>query len=287
VPANEQDGKRRRARLTVRRSEAKQKIDARIEEGRKIQELPIHSKPELNAARDRYYKWSEYNVELLHRLFDTSEMAEEYDASVHPIVFVGATSFWEEVKEFRNDVAELCRRLESIRDRLELIPEPTAEEVTEKRRVSRTAPAGRRVFVVHGHDEGARAEVCRLLERLDLEPVVLHEQANAGRTIIEKFEEYAECSYTVVLLTPDDVGYPGGKPDEKQPRARQNVILELGYFLGKLGRQRVCVLYKEDVEMPSDYQGVLYVSLERDDWQWKLAREMKKSGMDLDVNKLL
>ena len=144
------------------------------------------------------------------------------------------------------------------------------------------------VFVVHGTDEGAKDAVARLLTKLDLEPVVLHEQPNQGRTIIEKFEEYAQVGFAVVLLTPDDEGGSRGQSTDPQPRARQNVILELGFFLGKLGRRRTCALRKEDVEIPSDYDGVLYIPMDdQGAWELKLLRELKEGGFDVDANRLL
>lgn len=144
----------------------------------------------------------------------------------------------------------------------------------------------RRIFVVHGRDDGTKEMVARYLIKLDLEPVVLHEQPNQGRTVIEKFEAHAFVDFAVVLFTPDDVGYPARIPEEARPRARQNVVLELGFFMAALGRQRVCVLYRGDVEVPSDYAGVLYLQL--DDagaWKFLLAREMKGCGIDIDLNK--
>ena len=145
-----------------------------------------------------------------------------------------------------------------------------------------------KVFVVHGHDESARETVARFLEKLELTPIILHEQPNGGRTIIEKFEDYAEVGFAVILLTPDDIGASGGSADELGCRARQNVILELGFFLGRLGRDRVCALVKGDVETPSDYDGVVYT--EFDDgggWRMKLVRELKNAGFDADANLVL
>ena len=102
-----------------------------------------------------------------------------------------------------------------------------------------------KVFVIHGHDEAARETVARFLEKLGLEPVILHEQANKGHTIIEKFEDHADVAFAVVLLTPDDVGKGKGEKSDPKLRARQNVILELGFFLGRLGRKCVSPLSKE------------------------------------------
>jgi len=151
------------------------------------------------------------------------------------------------------------------------------------------APSGHRIFLVHGHDETALQELARFLERLDQDVIVLREQPNRGRTIIEKFEDYSGVGFAVVLLTPDDRGGPASLPfDQQQFRARQNVILELGYFLGRLGRSRVCALYREGVQIPSDYSGVLYVKLNADGgWRLQLAKELKAAGLPVDMNKAL
>ncbi|MDE2844691.1 MAG: nucleotide-binding protein [Chloroflexota bacterium] len=141
------------------------------------------------------------------------------------------------------------------------------------------------IFLVHGHDHGTKETVARFLQGLDLKPIILHEQPNQGRTIIEKFEDYARTSYAIALLTPDDVG--GLDADQLKPRARQNVILEMGFFWGSLGRGRVAALLKDDLVVPSDYDGVVYIELDDNDgWQMKLARELKAAGFDIDLNKL-
>lgn len=145
-------------------------------------------------------------------------------------------------------------------------------------------PMSNKVFIVHGHDDGARQSVARFLEKLGFEPVILQEQANRGRTIIEKFEEHGDVGFAVVLLTPDDEGRAKG--GELQPRARQNVVLELGYFIGRLGRHRVCALKSGDLELPSDYQGVLWETMDAGGgWRLSLARELKAAGHEVDLNK--
>lgn len=142
-----------------------------------------------------------------------------------------------------------------------------------------------RVFVVHGHDEATREAVARFLEKLDLEAVILHEQPDQGRTIIEKFTDHADVSFAIVLLTADDIGGVKSAPQEQlKARARQNVILELGYFLGRLGRERVCALYEDGVDIPSDYRGVLFVPLQSE-WRLSLARELKAAGLPVDMNR--
>ena len=116
--------------------------------------------------------------------------------------------------------------------------------------------------------------------------MILHEQPNRGRTIIEKFEKHSDVQFAVVLLTPDDIGAPISDPTKKKKIARQNVILELGYFIGKLGRERVCPIYVKGVELPSDLLGVLWVAYdESGEWRSKLAKEIQAAGIKVDLGK--
>jgi predicted nucleotide-binding protein len=147
----------------------------------------------------------------------------------------------------------------------------------------RSGPAARKVFIVHGHDDGAREAVARYLERLAFEVIILHEQASRGRTIIEKIEDHGEVGFAVVLLTPDDIG--GTDNASLKRRARQNVILELGYFIARLTRSRVCALKRGDVEVPSDFGGVVYTEFdENGGWKTSLGRELEAAGFQIDWN---
>lgn len=143
----------------------------------------------------------------------------------------------------------------------------------------------RKVFIVHGHDEGPREAVARFLEKLDFEPVILHERPNKGRTIIAKFQqEAADVGYAVVLMTPDDQGGKVGAPGK--PRARQNVVFELGFFIGALGPEKVAAMVKGDLERPSDFDGVIYISIDDGGWRQKLAKELEAAGFTMDWAKL-
>jgi predicted nucleotide-binding protein len=145
-----------------------------------------------------------------------------------------------------------------------------------------------KVFIVHGHDDGAKYEVARFIDNAGFDAIILHEQVNEGKTIIEKFEKNSAVHYAVVLITPDDVGAMISKRDQLRARPRQNVILELGFFVGTLGRDHVCVLQKGDIETPSDYLGVVYIPLDTEGaWKTALAREMKKAGFKIDLNELI
>ncbi len=148
---------------------------------------------------------------------------------------------------------------------------------------------GNKIFIVHGHDETTKHKIARFVEGLGLTATILDEQVSRGQTIIDKFEEHAdEAGFAVVLLTADDVGAPRDTTDEPKPRARQNVILELGYFLCGLGRERVRILYEKGVELPSDTHGIIYVQMdERGAWKLDLAQEIASVGITVDMNKLL
>ncbi|WP_201777687.1 TIR domain-containing protein [Ornithinibacillus californiensis] len=143
-----------------------------------------------------------------------------------------------------------------------------------------------KVFIVHGHDNAAKQEVARFVERLGLEAIILHEQVNLGKTIIEKIEENTNVGFAIVLYTPCDEGKVKGTGDLKD-RARQNVVFEHGYLIGKLGRERVSALVKGDIEKPNDISGVVYIDMdESGGWKVPLFREMRSVGYDIDMNKI-
>jgi predicted nucleotide-binding protein len=147
------------------------------------------------------------------------------------------------------------------------------------------------VFIVHGHDEEMKQSVARVVSKFGLEPVILHEKAEKGRTIIEKLSDYSSnIGYAIVLLSPDDIARDKEEgPQVFRYRARQNVILELGFFLGKLGRDKVAIIHRqeENFEIPSDYSGVIYIPYdEGGNWPYKLGKELKEAGYAIDLNTL-
>jgi predicted nucleotide-binding protein len=142
---------------------------------------------------------------------------------------------------------------------------------------------GDKIFIIHGHDKELKNEVQLLLYRAGVDDIVLHEQPDKGRTIIDKLiEESKDACYVIALLSPDDELANGTS------QARQNVILEIGYFLGKLGKERVRLLKKGQVDIPSDLQGILYEVYDKDGaWRIKLLKEMKAAGISIDVDSVL
>lgn len=148
-----------------------------------------------------------------------------------------------------------------------------------------------KVFVVYGHDTNARTQLEAMLRRWDLEPLILDQLVSSGQTIIEKLEEYtSQVKFGIVLATPDDIGYPKKDESKKKFRARQNVVLELGMLLSKIGREKVAILLSQsdDMENPSDIQGLLYIPFKEnvEECKLSLAKEMQNNGYKLDIAKL-
>jgi predicted nucleotide-binding protein len=264
------------------RSEAAKRLAAQIEQGNHLKNRVISSKPALAEAQTERTKWNSYNHELLLRMFTNTAIADEY-SRVGPMVIVTGLTLSEEVAEFVDDLADRIARLESIAERLELIPAPDDVAVTTTTKDDATQST--KVFIVHGHDVAAKESVARFLSNLRLTPVILHEQPNEGKTIIEKFERHAaDVAFAVILLTADDIGGPHAAPDHQQPRARQNVIFELGYFVGKLSRAKVAALHTE-VELPTDILGVVYIPIDAAGaWRFSLAKELRQAGLPVDLN---
>ncbi|MDE0150479.1 MAG: nucleotide-binding protein [Rhodospirillaceae bacterium] len=239
-----------------------------------------HNSPEFK-------KWfRDSKVTIIHTFGDNSTHLKDFESIIYlPAIRLGniQKSEWEEA--YFKGLEEASFVLKSM---VYEVNEYWEEGENSNRNLENRANTTniKKVFVIHGHDDSARESVARFLEKLELKPVILHEQPNKGRTIIEKFEDHADVGFAVVLLTPDDIGAAVKNRDKLRPRARQNVILELGFFLGRLGRERVCPLVKGDVETPSDYDGVVYTKLdEADGWKMKLVQELKAAGFDIDANR--
>ena len=273
-------------KLRVSREEARQKIEAQIEKGQRLRTWRINSDNELHKADMAAKNWSKYNEILLSQLFvDTSLAENEYVCYVDfrlPIIMGKPESFVikERINRHQKNIASSISSLEGIRERLELYDNPSN---------TLQSTFGDKVFIVHGHDNEAKVTVARFVEHLGIEATILDEEVNEGQTIPEKFEEHADdAGFAIILLTPDDVGASEDERDDLKPRARQNVIFELGYFIGKLGRKRVCLLLKGELENPSDLDGILYVSMNSPNgWKLELAREMNRAKLPIDPEKLL
>ncbi len=183
--------------------------------------------------------------------------------------------------------------LESIK----LIPEAKEfivnylEEVGEEYEIKKEKiTKSRKIFIVHGKNKEMKESLARTLEKLGLAPIILHEQSSQGKTIIEKFENYSNVGFAIILLSPDDKGYSKDvNPSKAKLRARQNVIFEFGYFVGKIERENVVALYLEDdnFEMPTDLSGYIYIPYDKNEvWKYKLVDELQSSGYNVSKDNI-
>ena len=248
----------------------------------------ISTLKQMKRGSQDFQRWKRNTRVALQYTFgyDSSQVKEFANVRYTPIVYSLGTSL---EPSYQNGLDSAAAKLESMIEEIEEYwPDNELDSTSIELEDTSEQMVSTQVFVVHGRDEGTRNTVVRFLERLDLDPIVLMEQPNEGRTIIEKFEDYSDVGYAVILCTPDDVGKLNSDEEELRPRPRQNVILEWGFFIGKLGRDRVCALVVDDVEIPSDNDGVLYIQMDdANGWQFQLLRELNSTGVPVDANQLL
>lgn len=278
--------------LLVSREEAKSKLQARIEKGLELKQRRVDTRDSLESLSREYSKWDSYNSELLKRTFTTDELASEYNFWGGMVMSMREPSLSEKIVEVYADIEKKIHRLDSVIERLELIPlrSPAVSSVPSITQAMPAQDRSKRVFVVHGRDEVAKTSLEVFLHEIGLEPIVLHRQADEGMTIIEKFEKHSDVGYAFILLTPDEIAYltaEEDKPDterSKESRARPNVIFEFGYFVGKLGRSRVCCLYTGDVSLPSDVSGMIYKRYEQsiEEVAYSVIKDLKASGYTIN-----
>lgn len=274
--------------LAAARDEAEQKITDRIAKGREIRETPINTLQELDSVKKSYGKWNDFNVELLKRLFTNDDLSEEFDQwAGSKVMSMGEKYLGEKISDFHEEIDEKIHRLESMVERLELIPESDSAP----QQASSPVPAKKinrsKIFIVHGHDDAAKLEVARFIEKIGFEPIILHEQASESKTIIEKIEAYSDVGFGVVIYSPCDVGSKNIDSPELSGRARQNVVFEHGFLIGKLGRSKVCPLVKGNVETPNDISGIVYTSMDSSNWQIELAKELRAADYPVDMNNVI
>lgn len=275
--------------LTISHEEFVGKLEKRIEIGEEIFNRNITTQQELSKSQSDYKLWTEYNFEMLKQVFNieiNDYMSSYIDAGYSFMGQMGEIH-GNPLQTFKNLVNYKLDNLKSLLTRADLlksqITNNTAKSVaTTKKIFSKTE-----VFIVHGHDETAKTKTARFIEKLGLKPIILHEQASGSRTVIEKIEAYSNVGFGIVLYTPCDTGAKKeDKPDLKN-RARQNVVFEHGFLIGKIGRENVCALVKGEIETPNDISGVVYIKMDEDEaWHLKIARELRNSGYEIDMNKL-
>jgi len=285
-----------KTKLSVTHNEAKQKISLQISRGKallsKISTTTNGS--DLQKIKADFKDWDDYNYTLLQQLFTTDELHNEYLShnSEEPETEygVGIKTFGitltlpfkvknrETTEKFKNSITLRLNKLKSIKKRLKLFE--TNDKILKNTK-------NKKVFIVHGHNHRLRDRVTFFLEQVGVLHIILDEQPNRGQTLIEKFEKHAqEAGYAIILYTPDDQVLSADITPKGRPR--QNVVFEFGHFIGKLGRDKICILYKEGTEISSDIDGIAYIPFDdHDAWKMKLAQELKSAGFPVDFNDLI
>ena len=275
--------------LTISNADFVGKLEKRIEIGEELFNRVISSQNELTTANSEYKLWTDYNFEMLKQVFNI-EINDYMDSYNHAgYTFMGQMGAVEgnPMQTFKNLVKYKLDNLNSLLTRAELLKSQVADNTHISISTPKTTLSKTEVFIVHGHDEAAKTKTARFIEKLGLKPIILHEQASGSKTVIEKIEAYSNVGFGIVLYTPCDIGAKKEENPKLKNRARQNVVFEHGFLIGKIGRENVCALVKDEIETPNDISGVVYVKMDDDDaWHVKIARELRNSGYEIDMNKL-
>lgn len=204
-------------------------------------------------------------------------MTDEMESDTSAYKFLGSSPEWRAIDEGKDVTNDLINQA------------PGSAKRQKNPKSVKAQKNSKSVFIVHGHDIELKNDVEIFLREINLEPIVLHRELDEGLTIIEKFEKHSNVNYAIVLLTPDDIGFNAAevKKDEEarniEYRARQNVIFEFGYFVGKLTRSNVCCIYKENLRLPSDLDGLIYKKVDKSVQEvgMFLMKELKNAGLDV------
>jgi len=276
--------------LTISNADFVSKLGKRIEIGEELFNRSISTQNELSTANSDYKLWTDYNFEMLKQVFNI-EINDYMDSYNHAgYTFLGQMGEVQgnPIQTFKNLVKYKLDNIKSLLTRAELLK----SQVTNDAQVTAMSPSialsKTEVFIVHGHDEAAKNKTARFIEKLGLKPIILHEQASGSKTVIEKIEAYSNVGFGIVLYTPCDIGAKKEANPNLKNRARQNVVFEHGFLIGKIGRENVCALVKDEIETPNDISGVVYVKMDDEDaWHLKIARELRNSGYEIDMNKVI
>lgn len=275
--------------LILSKEEFKSQIEEQIEIGEKILNFEVKNQKDLDKNQEDYSFWDDYNSEFLKQSFNNQYNV--YKKSYTNVGILSEIQFFNsgkptQVELLKEKIGSKVKHLRKLSAKIELLKCSIESEKSKDVPTIKEVKTNN-IFIVHGHDAKTKIEVARTIERLGLVPIILHEQANEGRTIIEKFETHSKVGFAIILMTSDDVGRVKTS-DVDLSRARQNVILEMGYFIGKLGRGNVFPLHEEGVELPGDLSGLLYTPIDNSGY-WKLAlvKELKAAGYEVDANKII
>lgn len=279
-----------RTALIISREAFKSALIEQISKGKQLSSTNIQTEEQLNLLAKDFGLWDDYNEEFFKSSFNNPQNEHKY-AYEHTGTLIGVEDVFRganihnpnhRYKTLIQRIEAKTGQLESILGRAELIHSEVETPIM-RSIVNESSALSPTVFIIHGHDEEMKRSVQLFLNRGELQDIVLHERPDKNRTVIEKLiEEGANASYVIALLSPDDVQEDG------TVRARQNVVLEIGYFIGKLGRENVRLLRRGDTIIPSDLQGILYDNYDTEGaWRIKLAKEIKAVGLPINIENII
>lgn len=258
----------------------KRKVEQFIERGKKIKAEEYH--PAGNGIAISYVAGPKYNAWMSEiNIFNERHLKD------HPLHQSIDSAYFHRANS-PSSFDDMLGHLEALLLDSEYWGDPISSDY-EFKEIEVKQEMSNKVFIVHGHDISAKESMARTLEKAGFEAIILHEQADAGMTIIEKIEKYTDVSFAVVLYTECDLGRAKElKESESKYRARQNVVFEHGYLIGKLGRKNVCALVKGNVETPGDISGVVYIPMDENGaWKMQLCKNMQAIGLTVDANKMI
>lgn len=256
--------------LTRPRKEVVRDLRSQASKGRSIRDYRYDT-DEVEEAEDKERKWNEYNLEILKRSFSNVSIAKEYSGI--PWTHSDRNTAWSKLNAHETRMARRIGFLESLLNRTKLIPERDDNQVAFiPEKPSPSSSSGKEVFIIHGHDRGAMDAVTLFVRNLGLSAIILQNKPHEGMTLDSKLEAYSHVDFAITILTPDDNGNP-----------RPNVALEWGWFRRTIGKERVCILYKEGTAIPSDMSGVGRILMDQHDgWQQKMVREIRAARIEID-----
>jgi|GEM_PF-359035 len=309
----------RKAVLTMTFEKLKSSLEAQIEAGKKLLQMPVqqiysggysdcgfggfrstdpkYDEEQYNAFKTALNQWRDYTAEIFKQAFDipNNEYHSGFVNKGQAIIIMGNEDW---MKKYHNEIKDKISYIETFIQKLPLIPSSIERKDETQERKSEKIDK-KKIFIVHGHNDTLKTKVARVVEQMGLKAIILHEQEDYGKTVIEKFEDNVEdIGFAIVLLTADDTAVSRGDLEKEKThkgfkatyrdRARQNVIFEMGFFVGKLGRARVFELQEEGIEEPSDLKGIIYTSADKEDmWRFKLAKRLKAVGYEVNTDCLL
>ena len=259
--------------LHIPPEKADELIEEKISNGENLLKHKITDIQQWKIEEKKFKVWNSENFELLKSIFKNNRVAKDYSSSGWSIerILISDLKLSEKTAKLNLDIQNKLDKLYSIKLSLGIfkIHDDTGRRDNSKK-----------LFFIHGTNSSTKTMIIEFIEELGLEPIILQEFIAGGNTLIDEILTRSEVKFAIGLLTPDNIG--GTQPDKLSFRADQNVILELGIFVGLLGRNNVCGLYSGNLQLPEDYHGFEYVKIDRSgNWRNQTIKELKNAGFDI------